>query len=110
MSKRYKHPPINFQDFKDKIEREGAIPVEMPNGKTFYIRPPELLPDDIYEKITSGRETDAEVAKAMLDDFDGFIESGGTLMLLSALVAHAREANEATQGASVGESEASSSS
>lgn len=107
MSKRHKIPPINFQDFKDKLEREGTIPVDMPDGKRYHIKPPELLPDDIFEKVAAGIEDDS-VLEAMVDDFAGYLASGGTRILLGAIVQRTAEERSREQGASVGESEASS--
>lgn len=110
MSKRYKHAPVNLSDFKDKAEREGCIPVVTDSG-TFYIRPPHLLSDDEYRTFLATDDAD-HVAQARIllgeDKYEAFVEAGGSAMIVGAILAEAIEAEQAEQGASSGESEASS--
>lgn len=108
MSKRYKHAPVNLSDFKDKIEEEGTIPVEA-GGRTFKIRPPELLSDDEFKRFVAS-DDEVEQASILLDDYPGFAEAGGTAMLVGLILSEAIEAQKQAQGVDPGESGASSTS
>lgn len=106
MSKRYKHPPVNLQDFKDKLYKEGAIPV-VAGEQTFYIRPPELLTDEEYRAFNAS-EDEIEQAALLVDDYEAFTQAGGSALLVGLLIDEASEALKKEQGADLGEDGASS--
>lgn len=112
MSKRYKIPPVNFQDFKAKRKEEGAIPVVMPDGdgeRTFYVLPPDLLGDDqIKDFFRLEGEDPVAQARMMMEDYDDFVELGGSAMLLLTIIQETTAAIDAAQGADSGEDAASS--
>ncbi len=103
MSKRYKRPPIEFEDFKAKKNEEGAIPIRMGDGTVFSVPPPELWPDDAL-KSRAGEDIDpVGMAEALLgvDRYAAFVALGGSAAALSAIV-------QEYSGLTVGESSASS--
>lgn len=110
MSKRYKIPPVNFQDFKDKREEEGAIPIVI-GDRTFIVRPPEQLADDDLKRFFELEDQDPVAqARMMMDNYDDFVALGGSAMLLMSIIQEVTNTQSAEQGASPGESEASSTS
>lgn len=110
MSKRHKHPPVNLRDFLDRQEREGCVPVQG-TSETWLVRPPQLLSDDDYRAFVAS-DDEVEQAKLMMGeaDYEAFVADGGSAMILGMILAEALEAEQAEQGASAGESGASSSS
>ena len=110
MSKRFKRPPINFQDFLDRKEVEDSIPVEL-GGRVFVIRPAHLLNDDEFRRLVATEDPE-EVARITMRDYDDFVAAGGSAAGLMALMEEEqkRREAEAAQGADAGESGASSSS
>jgi hypothetical protein len=111
MSKRYKMPPVDFQDFLDKEEVEGAIPFTL-GGREFVLKPPTLLPDDRAREFLQLEGVDAEAQARILmgDDYDEFVAKGGNALALMKFISQQLAAQEAAQGADSGESEASSTS
>ena len=107
MSKRYKHAPVNLSDFRDKLEEEGTIPVEA-GGRTFKIRPPELLTDEDYKRFNASDDPIVQ-ASIIVDDYPAFVEAGGTALLVGLILSEAIKTQEA-QGVEPGESGASSTS
>ena len=107
MSKRYSKAPVNLQDFLDRQEREGTIPI-IGSSKTFYLRPPQLLSDAEQTALVAAEGDEVAQARIMLgDDYDEFVADGGSAVILGLILMEAIEAEESVQGASVGESEAS---
>lgn len=109
MSKRYKMPPVNLQDYKDKLALEGSIPIDT-GDRVFYMKPIELLTDDQYKALDT-EEDPAVVGSWLMDDYDDFVAAGGSAQLLLKIlydyrIAEAVSAGE--QGATPGESGASS--
>lgn len=104
----YSTPPINFAQFCEKIEQEKAVPVEMPDGTIYKVRPPELLPDAAFDRVVAG-DLDEEVLHLLMPDYDKFAAAGGSRILLASIIAQAVTDRETTQGP-VGKPEASSSS
>jgi hypothetical protein len=111
MSKRYKMPPVNFQDFLDKEEEEGAIPFTL-GGREFVLKPPTLLPDAAAREFLSLEGVDSEKQARILmgDDYDEFVALGGNALALMKFISEKLAEQTAEQGADVGESEASSTS
>lgn len=109
MSKRHPHPPVNFQDFLDRKGREGLVPIVV-GDKTFHLKPMELFTDDELRRFTAAEDSDDffAVAEIILDDYAGFIDAGGTVAGLTALMGEIAEGTYEDQGADPGESEASS--
>jgi hypothetical protein len=101
-------PPVNIDQLRQAITDADAIPLEA-GGRTFIIRPPELLSDDEYAQLQAADEADITAqARIMVDDYDGFVAAGGSAMLLGRIIGDAEREKEATQGKSSGESEGSS--
>lgn len=82
---------VDYSSMVDKFADKNSVELKMPNGQVFVIKPPELLPDEIYDKIASGKYNDAEVAAAMIDDYAGYQAAGGTLLMLNAIIEQTRE-------------------
>lgn len=110
MSQRYKIPPVNFQDFKAKRSEEGAIPIDM-GERIFYVLPPDLIEDKNIRRFfeLEGQDPVAQ-AQIMMTDYDDFVAAGGSAMLLLSIIDDVQKKQSAEQGASPGESEASSTS
>ncbi len=108
MSKRHKIPPVNLQDFKDKLYKDGAIPVVTDAG-TFYIKPPELLTDADWDTFSKSDDEMVQ-AKLLVDDYDGFVAAGGSAILVGVLIEEQAKADKQEQGADQGEEGASSAS
>jgi hypothetical protein len=116
MSQRYKMPPVNLTDFKAKKAEEGAVRIEA-GTKTFVILPPEMMSDDVYSefiKLEQSPEQIVDQARMLMgDDYDEFVDAGGSAILLLSIIGEAaKERGKAAsaQGADPGESGASSSS
>lgn len=100
------HPPINLDQLREAIAAERSIEIEQ-GGRTFHVRPIELMSD---EETRALRDTDDEVeaARLMMDDYDGFVEAGGNVVLLG-MILDARSGQVLRrQGVTEGESAASS--
>ena len=108
MSKRHKRPPVNLQDFKDKLYKENAIPV-IAGDRTFYIRPPELLSDAEYRAFLAS-DDEIKQAAMLMHDYDEFVAAGGSAMLIGLMIDEAEKTQSEEQGADLGEEEASSAS
>lgn len=106
MSKRHPRPPVNFQDFLDRKEREDRVPIEV-GGRTFYLRPMETFSDDELRRFNDSDDPFV-IAEIVLDDCAGFLAAGGTVAGLTGIVAGLGEGTLEEQGADQGESGASS--
>ena len=100
-------PPVNIDQLRQAITDADAIPIEA-GGRTFIIRPPELLSDDEYAQLKADEGDITAQARIMVDDYDGFVAAGGSAMLLGRIIGDAEREKEAAQGKSSGESEGSS--
>jgi hypothetical protein len=100
--------PINLEQFRQKLEAESLLRIDA-GGKMFNVRTPELLTDEEYETLIVNGDGDLVAqARAMVDDYDGFVAAGGSALLLAAILKeHAAEVAEA-QGVTAGESGPSS--
>lgn len=110
-----KAPIVNLADFKKKLEEEHSLVIRTPDGD-FRYRGPQLLSDDEMLRMTALEESEepdaaVEVARIMVDDYDGFVEAGGSLTILMEIVAaeaRSRRAGDDDDVDDSGESEASS--
>lgn len=108
-----KAPIVNLADFKKKLEEEHSLVIRTEGGD-FRYRGPQLLTDDEMARMVAlekSEDADAavEVARIMVDDYDGFVAAGGSLAVLMEIVND--EATRRADGDEVddsGESEASS--
>lgn len=108
MSQRYRTPPVDLADFKARKATEGAIPI-VADGRTFYVRPPELMTDGEYVRMQEVKGADIVAqARLMMDDYDDFVAAGGSAVLLLGIVKEHAEARTAEQGVDPGGSVASS--
>ncbi len=103
----------NLADFRKKAEEEYSIVIETPDGKRYRYRGPQLLGDDEMRQLLDLQASDdpranLEAARLMLDDYDGFVDSGGSMGLLQEIVQAQGILDEDDDGATPGESEASS--
>lgn len=74
------------------------IPINLTGGKTIYVPPAQLWSD---EAIEYGDKEPVKFAQALLgDDYQAFVDAGGSAMLLNAILAD-------FNGADTGESAAS---
>lgn len=87
MSKKTGPTKVNLADFKERKENEGAIDIEMPDGQTFRIPPPELWPDEVAD-YAEKREIVA-MAEAILgaERFAEFKTAGGSATIINAIFA-----------------------
>lgn len=114
MSQRYKPPPFNLTDYKAKKADEGAVRITA-GDREFVVLPPELMDDDTYTKfvkLEGSVETVVEQARMLMgdDEYAAFVEAGGSAMLLLSMIAESSSQWSDAQGASPGESVASSTS
>ncbi len=105
MSKKAGKVHIKLSDYKERKAEEGAIYVDLDDGSTFRIPPPDVWPDEFYKKVRTDDDfaKDEEAQARMLvgdDDFDRFLANGGTVRLFHSLVTD-------DHGADVGESQPS---
>lgn len=104
MSKRTGPVKVKLSDYKERKQDEGAVDVELDDGSTFRIPPPELWPDSFAKGLKNEEfRNDAEAQARMIvgdDEFDRFIAGGGTTMLFHSLL-------KEEHGIEVGESEPS---
>ena len=115
MPKKRTAPVVKLADFKKKLEEEHSLLIEAPDGKKFRYRGPELLSDDEFKSMVELEKSDdpasaIEVARIMVDDYDGFVAAGGSTAILMEIVqaeSH-RRAGEGEDAEDPGESEASS--
>lgn len=82
---------VNLADFKERKEAEGAIDIDAGDGKVFRIPPAELWPDD----VGSFRGDLVAQAKRIMGDeqFDAFVEAGGSATLIDAIIKDAHGAD-----------------
>lgn len=111
MSKR-QHTRVNLADYKERKADEGSIDVDLPDGTTFRIPPPELWPDLVTLRIQAEQAspsdapyTHEQMARDIVgtEEFDHFVAQGGTATLFHMLL-------KEEHGLEPGESSASSSS
>jgi hypothetical protein len=82
-------------------DKTPSIEIEAGGGQVFTIDAPALWPDDIFEAASAGRIVDA--GRLLLgESYEVFTQAGGTSALLFQIIQDA-------QGASLGESAASTS-
>jgi len=65
-------------------EEKPAIEVETDDGKVYAITPPELWPD---EALTLSSTNPVAAARLVVDDYDAFVQAGGSAALVNAIVA-----------------------
>ena len=114
MAKKRTAPVVKLADFKKKLEEEHSLLIEVEDGKKYRYRGPELLTDDEFVRMAELEKSDdpasaIEVARIMMDDYDGYVAGGGSMTLLMEIVdaeVKRRAAEEDDEDA--GESEASS--
>lgn len=109
-------PPLSYDDFVAEQETQ-KIPFDV-QGKTFHIIPPELMSDDdatvFYDLMGKSDHQGQDLinlARVIIDDWDGYAAVGGTagrLVAYMTAVAEARDADtKAEQGVDEGEGAAS---
>jgi hypothetical protein len=92
----------NFAEFVETRRREDGIPVDMPDGAPLVIPPGILWPEAAFEAMRAGDM--AGCTRAFLGDeqYDRLIAAGGSWRIIDAIIRD-------HEGASAGESSASSS-
>lgn len=90
MPKNRKAPVYNFNDFRKKLEEEHSLVIHTDAGD-FRYRGPALLSDDEMKRMVeleASKDADAaiEVARIMVDDYDGFVAAGGSTTMLMEIV------------------------
>lgn len=92
---------VVLADFKAKKRDEGAIDIELENGTTVRVDPPELWPDEAQKLGRAGDDEGAAVALlGGQDQYDEFVAGGGTAMLLWSIVKDVHGLNAGESGAS----------
>lgn len=95
---------FKLSEIVTQIEADNpSIEIELNDGQVISIPPSKLWPDLAMQELTEGKF--ASAGRAILGDekYERFVAGGGSTMILADLI-------ERTQGASVGESNASPSS
>ena len=83
MSKRNR-PRVNLTDYLDKKGSEGGFDIDLPDGSSIAIPPPEVWPEEV---ANAGQEDVKAIAKALLGDrYDEFIAAGGSSFALASMV------------------------
>lgn len=97
-------PSGDFLAFVEDVKRRDTKAFTV-GDKTFHLRGPSLLTDDEAIALTGGGKSNViDKARAVIDDYDGFVAAGGTAMLLMSFY------DQMFPAKSVGEEPASSSS
>lgn len=114
MPKKRTAPVVNLSDFRKKLEEEYSLVIRTEAGD-FRYRGPELLSDDEFERMVALEKSDdpasaIEVARIMVDDYDGFVAAGGSMTVLMEIVQAEKAKRAGEDEADAGESGASSSS
>lgn len=93
---------VNLHDFLERRRQEAGVELDLGNGRSVILDPPDLWPDEVAEMAQRGENV--AIAQALLsdDDYKAFLAAGGTAGVIAMLVAEA-------QGVNLGESAASSS-
>lgn len=86
---------FKLTEFREKIEAEGTIVVELDDGEPIRIPPPLLWPEPMP------RGWEAQQKAILGEQYERWVAAGGSGKLLNAII-------EEAQGASTGESSASS--
>jgi hypothetical protein len=78
---------VNLAAFKERKNEENSIEIEAGDGSVFVVPAPECWPDSIGDLAATG--DNVGMARALLgdDDYDLFVEAGGSAALLGAIVA-----------------------
>jgi hypothetical protein len=103
-------PVVNLADFKKKLVEEHSVIIRTDEGD-FRYRGPELLTDDEMRRMVEleGSTDPAavlEVARIMMDDYDGFVAAGGSTAVLMKIISaeQAKRAKVDPEGERLGES------
>lgn len=77
---------VNLAAFKEMKNEENSIVIEAADGLEFTIPAPETWPDEIGALALAN--DNVGMGRALLgDDYDVFVEAGGSASLLGAIVA-----------------------
>lgn len=84
-------PVVKLADFKKKLREECSIVIEAEDGTRFRYLGPELLTDDQLKAMLALEKSDdpaaqLDVARIMMDDYDGFVAAGGSFAVVQAIV------------------------
>ena len=93
---------IKLSEFRER-KSEGAVEIELDDGKTVTVPPPELWPDDVITKAAANDIVGASRGLLGPEAWDEFTAAGGTATMVLAMVMEAH-------GISLGEFLASSTS
>lgn len=84
-------PKVVLHEYKEKALKEKSIEIELSDGSSVFMLPPQLWDDSFREVALSGQGDEVLAIKLLdgEDNYKRFKDDGGTTMILMSLVADA---------------------
>lgn len=86
MADHYSDASGDFLAFLDDLKRKNTVTFTV-GDRTFHLRGPAIFSDDELARMEDTSVSQVDKARLMIDDYDGFVECGGSAMSLNAYYA-----------------------
>ena len=82
-------PKVVLHEYKEKALKENSIEIELSDGSSVFMLPPQLWDSSFTEAATSGAGDEALCIKLLggEENYKKFVDDGGSSMILMSLLA-----------------------